>query len=170
MKLWLIRHAKSAWNEPGLADFDRPLNARGERDGPIMAAWLQAASEPATWIWTSTANRARATAAYVQEGFRLPADNLVELDDLYHASPEQILDVIRQTPSEVSSVAVVAHNPGMTWLVNGMGRDAVTENLPTFGIARFDCGGDWSTLRAGSARLDFLVSPKTLPDLSGSEQ
>ena len=164
MKLWLIRHAKSAWNEPGLADFERPLNARGERDGPKMAAWLAAQSEPATWVWTSTAVRARATAAFVQSGFELADDAIVAVDALYHASPEQILDVVRQTPSEVRSVAIVAHNPGLTWLVNGMVRDAVTDNLPTFGIARFNCDGDWSTLRAGNASLDFLVSPKTLPD------
>lgn len=164
MKLWLIRHAKSAWNQPGLADFDRPLNARGERDGPNMAAWLARQDSPATWIWTSTANRARATAAFVQTGFALNDNAVIALDELYHAAPEQILDKVRQTPSEVKSVAVVAHNPGMTWLVNGMGSDAVTENLPTFGIARFDCEGDWSTLRAGAARLDFLVSPKTLPE------
>lgn len=168
MKLWLIRHAKSAWSEPGLADFDRPLNARGERDGPLMAAWLKTQTDPATWIWSSTARRAWATAAFVQEGFGLSDEALIAVDDLYHATPEQILDVVRQTPGEVKSVAVIAHNPGMTWLVNGMGRDAVTDNLPTFGVARFDCAGDWPSLRAGSARLDFLVSPKTLPDLSGS--
>ncbi len=164
MKLWLIRHAKSAWNEPGLADFDRPLNKRGERDGPVMASWLGDQTDPATWIWTSTAARARATAAFVQSGFGVPDAAVVNVDELYHASPEQILDVVRQTPSEVGSVAVVAHNPGMTWLVNGMGSDAVTDNLPTFGVARFDCAGNWSTLTAGGARLDFLVSPKTLPE------
>ncbi|TNF86957.1 MAG: histidine phosphatase family protein [Gammaproteobacteria bacterium] len=163
MKLWLIRHAKSAWNEPGLADFDRPLNARGERDGPNMAAWLAAQSDPATWVWTSTAARARATATFVRSGFQLSEDAIVAVDTLYHASPEQILDVARQTPSEVDSVAIVAHNPGLTWLVNGMGEEAVTDNLPTFGVARFDCSGDWSTLRAGNARLDFLMSPKKLP-------
>ncbi len=170
MKLWLIRHAKSDWNEPGLADFDRPLNARGERDGPAMADWLAAQSDPASWVWTSTARRARTTAGFVQLGFSLSDNAVIGVDDLYHATPEQILDVVRQTPSEVQSVAVVAHNPGMTWLVNGMGQDAITENLPTFGIARFDCAGDWASLRAGSARLDFLVSPKTLPDPSESGQ
>jgi phosphohistidine phosphatase len=131
-----------------------------------MAAWLESQTDPATWIWTSTAARARATAAFVQTGFRVREDGVIGVDDLYHASPEQILDVVRQTPNEVTSVAVVAHNPGMTWLANGMGHKAITDNLPTFGVARFDCAGDWVSLRAGSARLDFLVSPKKLPDRS----
>ncbi len=163
MKLWLIRHAKSAWGDRGLSDFDRPLNGRGKRDGPRMAAWLSDQSDPATWLWTSTAVRAQATAAFVQDGFELDADRVISEDRLYHASPEQILDVVRQTPGDVTAVAVVAHNPGLTWLVNAMGSDPVTDNLPTFGVARFDCSGGWDGLTAGSARLDFLVSPKTLP-------
>ena len=164
MKLWLIRHAKSSWGERGLSDFERPLNARGERDGPRMAAWLESQSDPASWLWTSTAVRARATAEFVQAGFGLDGSRVIGEESLYHASPEQILDVVRQTPEDVVSVAVVAHNPGLTWLVNAMGENAVTDNLPTFGIARFDCSGDWRSLTAGNASLDFLVSPKTLSD------
>lgn len=164
MKLWLIRHAKSAWSSPGLSDFERPLNGRGQRDGPKMAAWLAAQTDPATWLWSSTAVRALATARFVQEGFALDDDALATSDDLYHATPETLLDVIRQTPVEVPSVALVAHNPGLTWLVNLLGRKPVTDNLPTFGVARFDCPAPWQTLQAGTATLDFLASPKTLLD------
>lgn len=163
MKLWLIRHAKSSWSNPGQSDFDRPLNKRGERDGPAMSRWLGEQSDTATWMYVSTAARAQATARYVQEGFGLNDEAVESTDDLYHATPEQILDVVRRTPADVRSMAVVAHNPGLTWLVNAMGADPVMENLPTFGIARFDCAGDWADLRAGRAVLDLLVSPKTLP-------
>lgn len=127
-----------------------------------MARWLSDQTDPATWVWVSTAARAQATAEFVRQGFRLDRDAQVNLDELYHATPEQILDVVRQTPSDVQSVAVVAHNPGLTWLVNAMGADAVTDNLPTFGVARFDCSGDWVDVRAGKAKLDLLVGPKTL--------
>ena len=162
MKLWLIRHAKSAWGDRGLADFDRPLNERGRRDGPLMAAWLARQTDPATWLWTSTAARARATAAFVREGFSIPEDAVFALDELYHANPEQILDVIRRTPPGVGSVALVAHNPGLTWLVNAMGAQPVTNNLPTFGVARFHVTGAWQDLTAGRAALDYLASPKTI--------
>ena len=91
------------------------------------------------------------------------ADALVAVDDLYHASPEQILDVVRQTPSEVQSVAVVAHNPGMTWLVNAMGSDAITDNLPTFGVALFTLSGSWLDLSPAHAKLELTMTPKQLP-------
>lgn len=162
MKVWLIRHAKSSWSEPGLKDFDRPLNGRGKRDGPRMSGWLARQTDPPTWLWTSTAVRAQATARFVREAFRLDDDAVAATDELYEASPEQILDVLRRTPDVVASVAVVAHNPGLTWLANTLGRKPVTDNLPTFGVARFDCPGPWHDLRTGSATLDFLSSPKLI--------
>ena len=162
MKLWLIRHAKSDWGTPGLRDFDRPLNSRGERDGPRMAAWLQDQPHPATWIWTSSAARALATTEFVRQGFHLTEDSVEATDELYHASAEQLLDVIRRTPASVENVALVAHNPGLTWLVNALGTEPVCDNLPTFGVARFHCPGDWPHLAPGNATLELLESPKTI--------
>ena len=162
MKIWLIRHAKSSWSEPGLRDFDRPLNKRGQRDGPRMTTWLKGQSDPATWLWTSTAARAAATARFVQEAFAITDDAVVCTNELYEAGPEQLLDVLRRTPESVTSVALVAHNPGLTWLANSLGSTAVTDNLPTFGVVRFDCSGPWHELRPGSASFDFLASPKLI--------
>jgi len=162
MKLWLIRHAKSSWTQAGLTDFERPLNGRGERDGPKVAAWLATLDHPATWIWTSPAVRALATTNFVQQGFGLDSTSTVPLGELYHASPEDILDVIRQTPSDTNSVAVVAHNPGLTYLANALGTSPATDNLPTFGIARFECPTPWRSLQSGGATLDFLQGPKGL--------
>jgi phosphohistidine phosphatase len=162
MKLWIIRHAKSSWGDPGLRDFDRPLNGRGKKDGPRMAAWLCEQSDPASWIWVSPAVRARATAEFVREGFGLDSNRLVTSDELYHATPEDLLGVLRQTPSEIGSVAVVAHNPGLTHLVNTLGSDQVTANLPTFGVARFRCESPWAALAAGTSTLELIASPKTI--------
>jgi len=164
VKIWLIRHAKSSWSEPGLRDFDRPLNRRGERDGPRMAAWLAAQTDPATWLWTSTAARALATARFVQKAFALDDDAVCATDELYEADAEQILDVLRRTPATIRSVALVAHNPGLTWLANSLGRKSVTDNLPTFGVVRFDYRGPWHDLNAGGAELDFLAAPKLISD------
>ena len=162
MKLWLIRHAKSSWANPGQSDFDRPLNARGERDGPRMVEWLRRQAQPAQWIWTSSAARARATTKFVQAAFELPDEAVATSRALYHASPDALLDVIQQTPDHIQSLAVVAHNPGMTWLVNSLCDAEVTANLPTFGVARLDCPEPWHELRIGRATLDLLEAPKTI--------
>ena len=162
MKLWLIRHAKSSWADAGQSDFDRPLNARGERDGPRMVEWLRRQTDPAMWVWTSSAVRARATTAFVQDAFGLHDEAVAADRGLYHASPEQLLEVVQQTPDNIQSLAVVAHNPGMTWLVNSLCGEQLTANLPTFGVARLDCPKPWHDLRPGRATLDLLTAPKTI--------
>jgi phosphohistidine phosphatase len=167
MKLWLIRHAKSDWSSGAQSDFERPLNRRGERDGPRMAAWLATQTDPARWIWTSDAVRARDTARFVAEGFGTPTGQVVEEHRLYEAGPERLLEVIRETPADIQALAVVAHNPGMTDLVNLLAGSDVTDalptrGLPTFGVARFEVPAPWQALRFGSGSLEMLVGPKIL--------
>lgn len=162
MKLWLIRHAKSDWSTAAQRDFDRRLNPRGERDGPRIAAWLAEQGHAATWIWCSDALRAQATARFVSQGFAVAGPVQVDEHRLYEASPERLLEVIRETPSDHVDVALVAHNPGLTQLTNLLGSHRVTDNLPTFGIARFEVPAPWSALCFGSASLDLLTSPKRI--------
>lgn len=135
MRLWIIRHAKSSWAEPSQHDFDRGLNARGRRDGNKMMAWLAKQQHPPTWLWTSDATRALTTTEYVQQGFGLSDDQVQTTHELYHASPEDAVGVLQQTDQRHACVALVAHNPGLTYLVNLLVGQNVTDNLPTFGVA-----------------------------------
>jgi len=158
--VWVIRHGKSAEGERGQSDHDRPLNARGERDGITMRAWLAQQPHPAQWVWSSTAVRAKSTAAYVCTGFNA---TLVEEPGLYLASAERVLECLQGSPSDVSSVAVVGHNPGLTYLVNLLGAAPVTDNLVTWGSALFSTQAPvWSDLRFGCAELISLQTPKTI--------
>jgi phosphohistidine phosphatase len=161
MKLWVIRHAKSSW-KTGKSDFDRPLNKRGERDGPRMAAWLATQDNLPVWIVSSNAARAHATADFVCAGANLTVDRLTLDPRLYLADADTILDVIRETPDDVETMAVVCHNPGITDFVNDMLGEFRLDNLPTFGIAKLDVNGPWVDLTFESARLDELCVPKQL--------
>lgn len=164
MKLWLIRHAKSDWSSGAATDFLRPLNARGQRDGPRVAAWLARQRQPASWIWTSDAVRALETARFVATGFASAAANVVEDHRLYEAGPERLLDVVRETPPEVAAAAVVAHNPGITVLANLLAGETVSENLPTFGIVCLDVPPPWAELHFGRARLELITRPADIGD------
>lgn len=161
--LWIIRHAKSSWADPEQTDFERGLNARGRRDGERLRGYLAELPNPPSWLWCSSARRAQDTAAYVCAGFAVAEKRCVTLDSLYHASASAVLDVLQGTPDEVESVAVVAHNPGLTDLVNSLGTGPVTDNLPTFGIAQFSFAGEhFPDLRFGGASLVQLLTPKSL--------
>ncbi len=164
MKLWIVRHAKSDWSSAAATDFERPLNARGQRDAPRMAEWLRGQTDPATWIWTSDAVRARSTTRFVEQGFAAAQPTVIEDHRLYGAAPEEILAVLKETPADQDCAAVVAHNPGLTHLANLLTGTTVTDNLPTFGVVRLHLPEPWSTLSFGGGRLDLFTSPKRLTD------
>ncbi|MCY4215165.1 MAG: histidine phosphatase family protein [Gammaproteobacteria bacterium] len=160
MRLWLIRHAKSSWSSAAGGDFDRPLNQRGERDGPKMRDWLADQAHPAQWIWTSDAARAAATAAFVAEAF---PDAALKADHrLYGASPTTLVGVLRETPAAIATAAIVAHNPSITHCVNLLVASTVIDNMPTFGAVLLWWPGGPEALQAGAARLEALMSPKRL--------
>ncbi len=161
MRLWLIRHAKSSWTSNVRSDFDRPLNQRGERDGPNMRDWLASQPHPAQWIWTSDAARAAATAAFVAEAF--PSAALKTDHRLYGAPPATLVGVLRETPPTIATAAIVAHNPGITDSVNLLTGTKAIDGMPTFGAALLWWPGGPDALQAGAARLEVLMSPKRLP-------
>jgi phosphohistidine phosphatase len=162
VKLWVIRHAKSSWAEPGQSDFERPLNKRGNADGRRVAAWLAEQSEPATWIWTSDAARALETAQFVAQGFAGASACVVCDHRLYHATAEAACEVLQETPGDIASVVLVAHNPGLTWLVNQLAAESVVDNLPTFGVARFNITGAWHEFNSQAATFEWLMLPREL--------
>lgn len=163
MKLWIIRHAKSDWSSGAASDFERPLNTRGRRDGPRMAQWLRAEPDPPTWIWTSDAARALATTAFVADAFAAVNPVVVRDHRLYGATPEMLLSVLRETPSDQAAAAVVAHNPGLTQFANLLAGTAITDNLPTFGVVRLELPPPWHEMNFGTATLALFTSPKRLP-------
>lgn len=158
MRLWLIRHADAEWRI-GTADFLRPLSAHGEQDGARMAGWLGRQDHPASWIWTSDAVRARGTARFVAAGFMAAEPVVVDEHRLYDGPPERLLDVVRETPADVLAAAVVAHNPGVSALLNLLVGDQVANDLPTFGVARITVPAPWPQLAFGRGRLELLTSP-----------
>ncbi|MDT0158086.1 histidine phosphatase family protein [Microbacterium sp. ARD32] len=154
--LLLARHAKSDWGLPGVTDHDRPLNSRGLRDAPAMAARLAEEGVPLRRIVSSTAARARGTAGEYATIFGL---SVVEEEALYAASARTVLEVAAAIPDDVDVAMIVGHNPGMT--------DAVTEltgasvELPTCAVA--ECAvdiGSWAELIEGSGRMLRLRTPK----------
>ncbi|MGN8025356.1 SixA phosphatase family protein [Microbacterium sp. 22242] len=153
--LLLARHAKSDWDVADLRDHDRPLNARGRRDAPVMARRLRDEGVGLQRIVSSTATRAHATADAYAAAFGLP---VLEDPALYAASAGTVLAIAAGLPDEVEVAMLVGHNPGMA--------DAVAEltgsfvEFPTCAVA--ECEVDvnaWGELIEGSGRLRRLRTP-----------
>lgn len=131
--LTLLRHAKSSWDYPSLADSERPLNKRGKRDAPTMAGRIKSAGIRPSLIISSHAKRAWETAKAVARELNYPLEFLQREKDLYLASPRRIRDVIGQQDDGFNNLMVVGHNPGMTDFANFLIPD-LTANLPTAGV------------------------------------
>ena len=133
--LLILRHAKSSWKKPGLADHDRPLNKRGVRDAPRMGQLVEQEGLVPDLIITSTAQRARVTAEVVAENSGYEGEIQLERR-FYMGYPEAYLEVLRQVPDEVGTVMVVGHNPALEELLEELVMEP--ERLPTAALARID--------------------------------
>ena len=112
----VLRHAKSSWKHPDLADHDRPLNKRGKRDAPPMGRLLKREDLVPDIIISSTAIRARATAKAVAKASGYKGEIILN-KSLYAAGPEAYLGVIHALSDEYVRVLIVGHNPGLEELV-----------------------------------------------------
>lgn len=165
----LLRHAKSAWGQPGLIDHDRPLNRRGERAARAMAEHLVKCGPLPDQIVCSTAIRARQTLAPLEELLApLPPISLEK--GLYLASEDTLLDRVRRLPAKAERVLLVGHNDGIGEFaadLAGRGRAsalaAIREKYPTGALAILAVPIErWSDLALGSGELLTFVRPRDL--------
>jgi phosphohistidine phosphatase len=111
MDLFLMRHAKSSWEDPDLSDHERPLNARGTAAAALMAGVLSDAKALPEMVLCSTALRATETVRLLATHWNRPME-LVLLPELYHAAPEGIAKIVANWGGSVQSLMIVGHNPG----------------------------------------------------------
>ena len=161
--LYLLRHAKSSWAEPALADHDRPLNRRGTRDAPRMGAALRELMPPLP-ATVSTALRARLTLAGLCEGWPELAPLAHREDaELYTFSEDELWDWLRGQDDAVSQLFLIGHNPALTGLLARLAPDRAPDNLPTAGYAALALDlAHWRHLAPGCGRVERLLFPRQL--------
>ena len=167
--LILMRHAKSAWDDPDQKDIDRPLSARGRKAAPRMGAWLEAEKYRPDVVLCSTARRAHDTLDLLKP--HLPKTAAINpVRGLYMASPREMLGEIGKIPASAHIAMLVGHNPGMeslASLLTGTGNAKAIASLhskfPTATIAVLRFNTDrWSDLAAGSGSLLAFTRPRDL--------
>ncbi len=161
--LFVIRHAKSSWNEPDLADFDRPLNERGKRDAPRMGKRLKERDVHPNIMLSSPARRALSTCRKIAEVIGYARENIKIEPELYHAGEEEILDIVRQLSPSNHTVVLVGHNPGITDFVNSINasREPFIPRVPTCGVVSFSFDvDDWKSIGFGTGEFVFFDFPK----------
>jgi phosphohistidine phosphatase len=172
-RLMLLRHAKTETDAPSGRDQDRRLDDRGHTDAAEIGTWLGRHPPFPDLVQVSPAVRAKQTWELVQEAMKehAPAPQVEFLPELYGADPAQMLQTIRTASvTNPKHLMVVGHNPGMHELAlmltgsgDAAGRRAISDNLPTSGLAILDFDtDDWNDVAFRRGKLVLFVSPKLL--------
>ena len=132
--LYLVRHAKSSWNNANMSDHARPLNDRGGRDAPRMGKRLKGREPQPQIIICSSAVRAETTATILAETIGYPPSDLTIDPRLYGAEPHNVISIIQEIYTSIDCAMLIGHNPTFTNLVNILGRCEIA-NMPTCSIA-----------------------------------
>ena len=152
--LLLIRHAKSSWEQPGLSDFDRPLNERGKKDAPVMAKRVKEKGIELDHLVSSPAKRARQTAKHFTEEFGFKKEDIKLVEELYGATQAEFLKAVKEIENKFKTVALFSHNPGITDFASSLTNVRV-DNMPTGAVFALQIETDsWSEF--GNAEKNFL--------------
>jgi phosphohistidine phosphatase len=163
-RLTLMRHAKSSWKHPGLADEDRPLNKRGKSNAPEMGARLAARGFRPDRMVSSPAKRAWVTALAVAEQIGYPRGEIVEDQRIYGAGSRELIELLRELDDQLQHVMVFGHNPTFTEAAVRLTK-APIDNVPTSGVVDILFEIDsWRDLAEGRGKLQDFDFPKKQPD------
>lgn len=159
-KLVLVRHAKSSWSDPSVADFDRKLNKRGKRDAPFMAEKLAERGVKAELIISSPAKRAKKTAQHMAKGIGYEPSKINFTADAYSFSAGDLFEILRKIDDKYDEVLFVGHNYGITDLAEQLTGETLT-SIPTAGIVAMTSKiTGWSEIKPNCATLLFFDFPK----------
>tara|TARA_B100000678_G_scaffold178956_1_gene149310 strand:- start:164 stop:664 length:501 start_codon:yes stop_codon:yes gene_type:complete len=158
--LFLTRHAKSSWGNPGLADIDRPLNERGKKAAPFMGKLIVDKGEKPDLLISSPANRALSTAKAFGGAMGLVENDIIIDHTIYGAGVQQLLELVQDQDDLYKSIMLFGHNPTFTSFVNLLTGNNIM-NVVTCGVIRIDFEfSSWTNIDFGSGRLVYYEYPK----------
>ncbi len=158
--LYLIRHAKSSWENADLTDFERPLNKRGLRDAPLMGKILSEKIECPQLIISSSAKRAISTANIIAEHFKYNRNQILKEKKVYQAVVSDLMQIIYSVPDNINYLMIFGHNPTFTQTVNYLS-DKKIENLPTCGFVQINFNfNSWNNLGSNTGQQILFEYPK----------
>ncbi|MCX7876046.1 MAG: histidine phosphatase family protein [Melioribacteraceae bacterium] len=157
--LYLIRHAKSSWDDSSLSDHERPLNNRGLRNATFMSNLIKDKNIMPDLIISSTAERAVQTAKIFSNS--LQHLNPIKFDSrIYEATTQNLLEVVSEIENHFNIVFMFGHNPGLTNFANFISNQPIY-SLPTCAIVGFELQIDnWNKISRHTANLILNEYPK----------
>ena len=154
-KIFLLRHAKSSWDNQNLTDFERPLNQRGVNNATALGEYLKSINFKVDQILSSPSERTLQTLQILSAVAKIK-NEIITVNSMYHSTLENLLTIIRQMCLENRSLLLVGHNPSMHEVYEYLTSDS---NFPTCGFAEVSFTVDLSKSLEGVAKCDLFVNP-----------
>lgn len=170
LRLLLLRHAKSSWEDGDLDDHERPLAKRGAKDAPLIGRYMAANGLKPDLVLCSDAVRTRATLTLVLSAMDGPAPRILYEESLYLAPPDRIRARLAEI-EDAATVLLVGHNPGLHALALSLVGEGARKDLallatgfPTSCLAGIEfAASSWRDIAPATGRLVHIVSPKRMP-------
>lgn len=160
--LYLVRHAKSSWDSPGMTDWERPLLEKGKKRTKRVIDQLIKQNIKIDLILSSPAVRALETAKILAHALCGPSWEISIGNNLYTADAEDYFDLFFDIPAGINSLMVVGHNPAITNFAN-LFMDSPIDYLPTSGVVSIYFKSDnWDFLQQAPYKVNFIIFPKML--------
>jgi phosphohistidine phosphatase len=158
--LLIVRHAKSSWEDFAQPDFERPLNERGKKDAPEMAARIREKGLKIDLFVSSPAKRALRTARYFAEAYKQEKEDILQIEKLYEAPAARFYEVINQLNDKHETIALFSHNPGITDFVNTLTQVRI-DNMPTCAVFAVSIDTKkWAQCKEAEKSFLFFDYPK----------
>ena len=156
--LYILRHAKSSWDDHSLTDHERPLNERGLRTAPFIGGLMKERGLVPDVIVSSPAMRAKQTAELVREAAGFEPE-ITFNERIYEASVSTLIAVITELDNEADRVLLVGHNPGAEGLIYYLNGEIAP--MPTAALAIIELEiGSWAEIDGGRGTLKQVIRPK----------
>tara|TARA_B100000287_G_scaffold325530_1_gene309735 strand:- start:256 stop:750 length:495 start_codon:yes stop_codon:yes gene_type:complete len=158
--LFLLRHAKSSWDNAALVDFDRPLSKRGISNAIKLSKYIQKNSISFDLVLSSPSERTQSTLDLVLSSFD-PIPTITFKESIYHASASRLSQLIKEQDDEINNLLIIGHNPGLHILTETLTNESIVK-FPTCAFVKITNFNYWKDIDAGILNLESLIIPKEL--------
>ena len=162
--LYIVRHAKSSWDNPGLADHERPLLEKGKKRTKYVIDYMIENNIKVDLIISSHAIRAWQTASAIGNALNYPEDRIQISTAIYHGDVDSLMNHFFDLSDDVNSLMMVGHNPTFTTFANYFLHKKI-DWLPTSGIVCIEFDTDkWDNVINAQKKAKFVITPRLLKE------
>ena len=156
--LYILRHAKSSWDDFTLKDFDRPLSTRGIQDAELMGNFFKSKRKVLDLVLSSPSKRTEET---LEHFFIKTSQNIIFNESIYHSSEQNIYSVIKDVEKNINSLMIVGHNPSMHEFSESFSGQFI-EKFSSCSLASFEFDDEWLNVCENLGTLTEFKIPSEL--------